>query len=37
MTDESTSLTWDVHVAPPEPLQRYGAPRPPAWSAALAS
>src|SRR5689334_22675212 len=21
MTDESTSLTWDVHVAPPEPLQ----------------
>ncbi len=20
MTDESTSLTWDVHVAPPEPL-----------------
>src|SRR6201995_6085838 len=21
MTDESTSFTWDVHVAPPEPLQ----------------
>ena len=35
MADESTSLSWDVHVAPPEPLQASGVSpgqNAPSWS-----